>query len=114
MFRVPAGGGDCAPLTTLDTARGELGHRFPSFLPDGRHFVYLREAGKPESAGIYVGSLDAKPEQQSSKRMLAADGPAPFEHGAHQRGELSASNDFQGAVGLSRGDGTHERAHTLE
>jgi Tol biopolymer transport system component len=78
LLRVPAGGGDCTPLTTLDTARGDSGHRFPSFLPDGRHFVYLREAGKPENTGIYVGSLDAKPEQQSSKRVLATDGPAIY------------------------------------
>jgi hypothetical protein len=40
------------PLTTLDTARGETAHRFPSFLPDGRHFVYLRESGRPENSGI--------------------------------------------------------------
>ena len=37
-------------------------------LSDGRHFVYLRA---PENSGIYIGSLDAKPEQQSSKRILA-------------------------------------------
>ena len=78
LFRVSAGGGDCTPLTTLDTARGDSAHRFPSFLPDGRHFVYLRESGKPETSGIYVGSLDARPEQQSSKRVLAADGPAIY------------------------------------
>ena len=78
LMRVPAGGGECTPLTALDAVRDEAGHRFPSFLPDGRHFVYLRESGKPENAGIYVGSLDAKPEQQSSKRVLAADGTVVY------------------------------------
>jgi hypothetical protein len=55
---------------------------FPSFLPDGRHFIYLRA---PEDPGIYVGSVDAKPEQQSSKRMVATplmSGYAPSVDGA--------------------------------
>jgi hypothetical protein len=41
LMRVPAGGGDCTPLTTLDASRGDTAHRFPSFLPDHRHFVYF-------------------------------------------------------------------------
>lgn len=50
------------------TAAKNEAHAFPSFLPDGRHFIYIRA---PQEIGIYVGSLDAKPDQQSSKRMLA-------------------------------------------
>ena len=30
----------------------------PFFLPDGQHFLYTVVGGKPEKAGIYVGSLD--------------------------------------------------------
>ena len=78
LWQVPEGGGNCKPLTALDTARGETAHRFPSFLPDGRHFVYLRESGRPETRGIYVGSLDDKPGQQSSKRLLAAEDRAIY------------------------------------
>ena len=40
-------------------ARNEI-HTFPSFLRDQRHFFYLRA---PESPGIYLGSLDVRPEQ---------------------------------------------------
>jgi serine/threonine-protein kinase len=39
LMRVPAAGGDCAPLTKLDSTRGETAHRLPFFLPDRRHFV---------------------------------------------------------------------------
>ena len=66
IMKVPATGGAPTFITTT-SGRNEV-HVFPSFLPDGRHFVYLRA---PEDAGIYIGSVDLKPEQQSSKRMLA-------------------------------------------
>jgi eukaryotic-like serine/threonine-protein kinase len=66
IMRVSAAGGVPTLLTTVG-GRNEV-HTFPSFLSDGQHFVYLRA---PENPGIYVGSLDTKPEQQSSKRILA-------------------------------------------
>lgn len=66
IMRVSALGGVPTLLTTTG-GRNEV-HTFPSFLSDGHHFVYLRA---PENPGIYVGSLDTKPEQQSSKRILA-------------------------------------------
>jgi Tol biopolymer transport system component len=71
-----AGGSPASPLTILDLSRGETQHAMPSFLPDGRHFVYLRWGGV-ENDGVYVGSLDAKPEEQSTKRLVATQtGPA--------------------------------------
>ena len=77
LWQVPEAGGTAAPLTKL--ASGEIFHGTPSFLPDGRHFIYYRETGgNAETRGIYVGSLDAKPEQQSSKRLLASDGIAVY------------------------------------
>src|SRR5207247_424137 len=41
LFRVAAAGGQPTPLTRPDGSHGEGSHRFPSFLPDGRHFLYL-------------------------------------------------------------------------
>ncbi len=74
---VSANGGSASPLTTLDPSRGESHHVLPSFLPDGRHFIYLRYSSRPENSGVYVGSLDARPEEQSSKMLLpTADGAA--------------------------------------
>jgi Tol biopolymer transport system component len=70
LMRVSETGGIASPLTRLDSSRQETFHSGPSFLPDGRHFVYLR-ASRAENSGIFIGSLDAKPEQQNSKRLLA-------------------------------------------
>src|SRR5262249_11232998 len=47
-------GGQPMPATTLDATRGDLSHRWPDFLPDGRHFLFLVEP----SLEVRVGSLD--------------------------------------------------------
>ena len=73
IMRVSPAGSDTSPLTSIDSSRKETAHDFPSFLPDGRHFVYLRLSSVPENRGVYIGSLDAKAADQSLKRLLAAD-----------------------------------------
>ncbi|MBA2259339.1 MAG: serine/threonine-protein kinase [Acidobacteria bacterium] len=71
LLRVRETGGVASPVTALDPARKEEFHLLPTFLPDGRHFVYLRIApGAPDNSGSYVGTLDAKPEDQSPQRLL--------------------------------------------
>src|SRR5688572_19892100 len=56
LMRVAVGGGLPEPAITLDQAAEETHHLYPSFLPDGRHFVFY-VAGKRR--GLYVGELDS-------------------------------------------------------
>ena len=71
VLRVSADGGAVSRVTALDPARKENAHLLPTFLPDGQHFVYLRiSRDDPDGGGVYVGSLDAKPEEQSAQRLL--------------------------------------------
>jgi Tol biopolymer transport system component len=73
LLRVSEAGGAPLPLTSLDRSRGESFHGAPWLLPDRRHFLYFRAAGTDaENTGIYVGSLDAAPEQQSTERLVAS------------------------------------------
>jgi Tol biopolymer transport system component len=65
LWRVPAAGGDPQPAT--ERVGGEQSHRFPWFLPDGRHVLFT-VIGDPASAGIYVGDLDKK-----TRRRLVPD-----------------------------------------
>ena len=65
LFRVPASGG--APVA-VNTPDQQPRHRFPSFLPDGRHFLFYA-LGTPDTAGIYLGTLDAP----DTHRLTAAD-----------------------------------------
>ena len=70
---MPASGGVPVQITALDPARQETGQFGPSFLPDGRHFVYIRASTDEGKSAIYLGSVDAKPEQQSSKPLVASN-----------------------------------------
>jgi serine/threonine protein kinase len=76
LYRVPAVGGPAVPITAV--ARGETGHRWPQFLPDGRHFLYLRVSSDPAQMGVYVGSIDTQPEAQSLTRLLATNREAYY------------------------------------
>jgi Tol biopolymer transport system component len=71
LLRVRETGGAPSPITALDPSRKEEFHLLPTFLPDGRHFVYLRVSPtSPELSGTYIGTLDAKPEAQSAERLM--------------------------------------------
>jgi Tol biopolymer transport system component len=59
LHRVPADGGALQPITKLDASRRENSHRFPQFLPDGRHFLFTARSDVLENNIIYVGSLDS-------------------------------------------------------
>jgi len=62
VSRVAAEGGAVTSATTLDRALGESTHRYPSFLPDGVHFIYLARragAGAGVEPTIYAGSLNS-------------------------------------------------------
>ncbi|HET9041220.1 MAG TPA: protein kinase [Gemmatimonadales bacterium] len=57
LWRVSAGGGTAEPLTTPDSAAGELGHWWPQFLPDGRHVVFTNFSTPIERAKIELLDL---------------------------------------------------------
>ena len=67
LYRVPASGGEPVAITRLDPPRQSC-HRFPQFLPDGRHFLFFA-LGSLEATGIYLGSLDGG----DPKRLTVAD-----------------------------------------
>ena len=62
LLRVTASGGEA---TTVLSPQGVETHRFPQFLPDGRHFLFFARplAGRPADSrtpGIYIGALDSE------------------------------------------------------
>jgi Tol biopolymer transport system component len=58
LFRVSAAGGTPVPVTKLDVKAGEISHRFPWFLPDGRHFLFQNRS-TAERAAVYFGDLES-------------------------------------------------------
>ena len=91
LMRVNASGGSApVPLTQLEPSeRGELGHWYPTFLPDQRHFLYLRRSVKAGNSGVYLGSIDVAPDRQSLKVLVPAAGiPFFVPSGAASTGQL--------------------------
>jgi Tol biopolymer transport system component len=77
IFRISARGGTPEPLGTL--AEGESARFWPQFLPDGRHYLYLSIAVRPEDQGIYVGALDS----DLRKRLVATEYNAAYSPSGH-------------------------------
>ena len=92
---VTADGGPMTVATVLDSARGENTHRYPHFLPDGRHFLYLARrsgAGKGESPTIFVGELETSertPVLEVASNVMYASG-----HLVYVRGTVLVAQRF--------------------
>jgi hypothetical protein len=69
LFRVSANGGEVAEVARPDSDRHETGLRFPSFLPDGKHFLYVAQPSRKGGFEVYVGSLDSK----EHSRLMTSD-----------------------------------------
>jgi serine/threonine protein kinase/Tol biopolymer transport system component len=63
LYRVAAAGGIPLSATKVDRSSGELSHSYPTFLPDGRHFLYSTTGMDVENSWIKIGVLDS-PESQ--------------------------------------------------
>jgi serine/threonine protein kinase len=73
LFRVSAYGGVPTKVTELDNALGETTHRWPEFLPDGEHFLYLaRQLAENKPSGVYAGSLSATPRKKLMDHLTEA------------------------------------------
>jgi eukaryotic-like serine/threonine-protein kinase len=118
MKRDPSG--SMAAVTTLDAASGESAHSWPSFLPDGRHLIFLVTAQQASRSGIWIASLDGS---SPAKRLVGADSQALIvDHLLLYLSDLaliaqpidSATYDLAGraaAVGLPAGRGPLGQLH---
>lgn len=62
LYRVASSGGQPVQVTSIDTTLGETAHRFPQFLPDGDHFIFVSIPAGPEGFPIRAASLsDPRP-----------------------------------------------------
>jgi eukaryotic-like serine/threonine-protein kinase len=78
LYRISAAGGEPVPVTTLNPARLENSHRWPKFLPDGRHFLYYIRSGKAETQGIFLGTLNAQSTSADRRPLLNVDSNAEY------------------------------------
>jgi Tol biopolymer transport system component len=81
LMKVSAAGGEPTQVTELDKSQREETHRFPHFLPDGRHFLFVVRipggGGEARRVVIFAGSIDSK----ERKSILETSGNAAYASG---------------------------------
>jgi serine/threonine protein kinase/Tol biopolymer transport system component len=102
LWRVGANGGTPVRLTKFELGKHTT-HRWPRFLPDGKHFLFFatNHSGGSEQ-GIYFGSL----EDGTYKHVIDADSDAQYAAGYllyHQQSSLLAQK-FDPASGTVSGE----------
>jgi len=97
LYRIPRGGGSATRVVALDDRRPVF---HPSFLPDGKHFLYRVIGGGAE--GTYFASLDGK----ERRLLIRAAGGAAYASGflLYLRGGTLTAQAFDPARGELSGD----------
>jgi eukaryotic-like serine/threonine-protein kinase len=104
LMRVSASGGTPDPVTKLDTAL-HTSHRWPFFLPDGKHFLYIalhHDAAKSANDTLYYASLDGgenRPLFRSQTNAVYASGFLLF-----GRGDQLMAQPFNPSSGTLSGE----------
>lgn len=99
-----SGGGAPVPATTVDRAK-HTSHRWPFFLPDGKHFLYLaihHEPSKAANNALYFASLDGRENRalfNSQTNAVYAGGFLLF-----ARGDQLMAQPFDPASGTPSGE----------
>jgi Tol biopolymer transport system component len=79
IHRVSAAGGASTTIRTPDKSKNELAYSWPSFLPDGRHFLYVASNADPGRTEIRVGALDGG----TDKSLFASNSRVLYAHPNH-------------------------------
>ena len=97
LFRIPETGGEPTPVTVQTP--GENSHRYPSFLPDGKHVIYFaRNPVSPELGGVWVASLDGN---TPPRQLVDAHSLAVYAHPGfliYRRGEHLIAQRFDASA----------------
>jgi len=104
LVRVNANGGNPVEVTKIDTHQ-HSSHRWPFFLPDGKHFLYLalnHDRAQSGNDAIYYASLDGR----ENRLLLRTQSSAVYARGFlfFVRGDQLMAQAFDPANGTLSGD----------
>ncbi len=104
LMRVNASGGNPVEVTKIDT-RQHSSHRWPFFLPDGKHFLYLalnHDRAQSGNDAIYYASLDGR----ENRVLLRTQSSAVYAGGflLFARGDQLMAQVFDPANGSLSGE----------
>jgi eukaryotic-like serine/threonine-protein kinase len=94
LYRVSADGGALTPVTRLDRAKGEISHRWPRFLPDGKHVLFLKRVAVAGPTRYVITSVAI--DGGETRELLEADSWAVVDGGRlmFQRGTTVYAQPF--------------------
>ena len=104
LYRTSINGGAITPLTTLQSPQ-QTSHRWPFFLPDGKHFLYLainHDPSKSANDAVYYASVDGSVNRllfKSKSNAIYADGYLIF-----ARNEQLLAQPFNSSSGTLSGE----------
>lgn len=95
LQKVPAAGGKPVPAVGIETGTEKGAHKFPWFLPDGKHFLYTAQVDG--EIPVRVGSLDEP--DKPGKVVAQANSNAAYAHGylLYLRGSTLMAQPFDAA-----------------
>ncbi len=104
LMQVPVLGGTPVPVTQKDTTQ-HTSHRWPQFLPDGKHFLYVAVNHNPAKAAsdeVYYASLDGK----ENRAVLHSESNAIYANGylLFARSDVLMAQAFDASSGTLRGE----------
>ena len=78
LHKIPDSGGTPIPVTNVEGTI-HTSHRWPKFLPDGQHFIYLAVNHRHDAShdGVYLGSVDGR----ENKRLVSSHADAAYASG---------------------------------
>ncbi|HEY4491555.1 MAG TPA: protein kinase, partial [Acidobacteriota bacterium] len=71
LYKVSASGGEAVEATELSEENDETSHRFPHFLPDGRHFLFMARSVEGKET-VNIASLD-----NAASKVVLKDAAGP-------------------------------------
>ena len=107
LKRVSAAGG--APMLVRPLGP-EMGYYAPLFLPDGKRFLFTA-TGRPDAAGIYLGTLDGRPPDAADTRRQPAACTCPAHRGRSVHCGTAAGWSGYGPTGSSLSDSIWRSRH---
>jgi serine/threonine protein kinase len=84
ISRVSDGGGPITAITRVDKGKGESSHRFPQFLPDGKHFLVFIYGSDPANTAVDLAALGSF----DRKNLLKGTSAAIYGRGSRGEGYL--------------------------
>jgi len=106
LMKISAQGGKAEPVTVIDKTRHTT-HRWPWFMPDGKHFIFLatnHTGGDTRQNGIYFGSSDSP----DIRFITEADSAAQYASGylLYRANGALVAQPFDPESGTLKGQGT--------